>query len=221
MKLKWTNPIPAWPRIATVALLVTVTCFLVAAQFPVVELTNTPTVSRIAELEDNEQTLNLAVEFGFDPIIVKVVRQKSVIMFDKPNKNRLMWRLIRTPEALSFGMLSLIKAESGGNPRAVSVAAAYGLTQLQLPTARMYDKSADISALFSIETNIDLAFLHLEYLMDKYNGNWPLVLLSWNRGEGRVDSLIRIGQSPDNGYVRAVLTAAMSRNALLLNGTIR
>lgn len=210
---------PRWMRITVLTCLCLVTFLLVVERVgsswsaPSADFTMQ---QRLRYLQDEQRTLDLAIEFGYDPLIVKVVRQSAAATISKPTKNRLMWRLLRTSDELAFVMLALIKAESGGNPYAVSTASAYGLTQLQIPTARMYDTTINAQALFSIEQNIRVAFLHFEYLMNRYNGNWPLVLLMWNRGEGRVIDLIRSGQSPNNGYVNAVLVSAMSRSALAL-----
>ena len=98
----------------------------------------------------------------------------------------------------------LVEVESGFNIRAISRANAYGLTQVQLPTARFYESDITVDRLFEPERNLRIGFRYLRYLLDTYD-NVNIALLAYNRGPSRVKSLIEAGQDPDNGYPGALL----------------
>lgn len=156
---------------------------------------------------------DLAVEFSMDPAIVTLVDRYSREYMDDGGPE---WRLVRTPEFMSYIMLSLIYVESKGNTEAVGDGGkARGLTQIWLSTAREY---GDVTAeqLHLPETNISFAFKHFQHLLQKYRGNLALALYAWNRGTGRVDKLLLYGESPENGYAKKVYEAALVGNRDLL-----
>ena len=72
-------------------------------------------------------------------------------------------------------------------------------------TARFFRPELERVALFDRDTNLRLGFRFLKTLIDKYDGNVKLALLAYNRGPDRVDSILRNGGDPDNGYPRLVL----------------
>ncbi|HYH78199.1 MAG TPA: transglycosylase SLT domain-containing protein, partial [Longimicrobium sp.] len=82
---------------------------------------------------------------------------------------------------------------------------AVGLTQLMPSTARYFRRNVSREALFDRDTNLRLGFRFLKTLIVKYDGNVKLALLAYNRGPERVDSILRNGGNPDNGYARAVM----------------
>ena len=45
----------------------------------------------------------------------------------------------------------------------------------------------------------------------KYNGNIEFALLAYNRGPEKVDSILRSGGNPDNGYARAVMRKRLTK----------
>jgi soluble lytic murein transglycosylase-like protein len=106
------------------------------------------------------------------------------------------------PPKLAFG---LVATESEFNRHAVSPVGAVGYTQLMPSTARFFRPELERDALFDRDTNLRLGFRFLKTLIDKYHGNVKLALLAYNRGPDRVDSLLRNGDDPDNGYPRLVL----------------
>jgi soluble lytic murein transglycosylase-like protein len=103
---------------------------------------------------------------------------------------------------VAFG---LVRAESEFNRRAVSPVGAVGLTQLMPSTARYFKAGVSRTDLFDRDTNLRIGFRYLATLVKKYDGNLELALLAYNRGPDRVDTLLRQGADPNNGYVEMVL----------------
>ena len=93
----------------------------------------------------------------------------------------------------------LVNVESGFQLRAASRANAYGLTQVQLATARFYESDITMERLFEPERNLRIGFRYLRDLLETY-GDVNLALLAYNRGPSRVKELIDAGTDPDNGY---------------------
>ena len=93
----------------------------------------------------------------------------------------------------------LVNAESGFSVRAASRANAYGLTQLQVATARFYEPDITMELLFEPERNLRIGFRFLHDLLETY-GDVSIALLAYNRGPSRVKDLIDAGRDPDNGY---------------------
>lgn len=151
--------------------------------------------------------VELSAEFGFSTDVVVFVQTESMIRMAATPDNPA-WRLIRTPENLTYIMLSLIYAESGGDPNAIGDSGkAVGLTQIWTTTAKDYDPEATVDKLRNPEYNVHLGFEHFQRLLEKYRGNITLALHSWNRGEGTVDTLMMAGyiDKIDNGYAKKVI----------------
>ncbi|HJZ97369.1 MAG TPA: lytic transglycosylase domain-containing protein [Candidatus Solibacter sp.] len=77
---------------------------------------------------------------------------------------------------------SVIKVESNYNPYAVSTKGAQGLMQLIPETARRFG----VANAFNPIENIQGGARYLRYLLDLYEGNYPLALAAYNAGEGAV-----------------------------------
>lgn len=156
---------------------------------------------------------NLAVEFSMDPQIATLVDHYSREYLKKGGPE---WRLVRTPEFLTYVMLSVIWAESKGVAQAVGDGGrARGLTQIWLTTAQQYGE-VTAEQLLNPETNISYSFQHFHSLLKKYRGNLALTLYAWNRGGGTVDRLLLYGESPANGYAKKVYEAALLNNRELV-----
>lgn len=113
--------------------------------------------------------------------------------------------------ALSEGIapavaFQLVRVESGFYRRAISPVGAVGLAQLMPPTAFELDPNLRYADLFDRDTNLRLGFRYLRQMIDRYDGDLRLALLAYNRGPGTVDSILRIGGDPANGYARAVMS---------------
>ena len=153
---------------------------------------------------------DLAIEFGFNPIIVEIVDDQSrkAMLTAKGDE----FRLIQTQEYLTHIFLSLIYTESQGNVNARGdKGKAYGLTQIWLSTARDYVAEGTLkpAMLYDPQINIEISFLHFRHLLKEYRGNFTLALLAWNRGENRVNKIIAWGQSPANGFGAKVFNASI------------
>ncbi len=112
---------------------------------------------------------------------------------------------------------SLIMKESSFRQDTVSSSSAYGLMQLLVPTARIFDKKISFQKLLIPETNINLGIKYLKYLKKKFKGNLIHILAAYNGGEGNVRKWIkRFGKNFDidqipfyetRRYVKKVLSA--------------
>ncbi|HWA96409.1 MAG TPA: lytic transglycosylase domain-containing protein [Terracidiphilus sp.] len=80
-------------------------------------------------------------------------------------------------------LASVVKAESGGNPRAVSRAGAKGLMQLMPQTASEHG----VSDSFQPGQNIRGGTAYLDELLTRYNNNLALALAAYNAGPAAVD----------------------------------
>lgn len=82
-------------------------------------------------------------------------------------------------------VIAVIKAESAFNHRARSPKGALGLMQVLPSTARDYGVY-DPANLLQIDENIRVGTSHLARLMQRFDGDLPLVLAAYNAGEGAV-----------------------------------
>ena len=104
--------------------------------------------------------------------------------------------------ALGF---QLVKVESSFKATARSKMDAYGYTQLQLPTARFYDRSLTVRDLYDRETNLRIGFRFLRDLLEQFDHDMELALVAYNRGPGKVAGILATGGDPANGYAEAVM----------------
>ena len=168
-------------------------------------------ITEAAVHEGNElkRKHDLAIEFGFNPIIIEIVDDQSrkAMLTAKGDE----FRLIQTQEYLTHIFLSLIYVESKGVVDARGdKGKAYGLTQIWLTTARDYVDNLEPNQLYDPQINIEVSFLHFRHLLAEYRGNFTLALLGWNRGSGKVNKLISWGESPANGYGAKVFNASVT-----------
>jgi soluble lytic murein transglycosylase-like protein len=77
---------------------------------------------------------------------------------------------------------SVIKVESNYNPYAVSSKGALGMMQLIPETARRFG----VRNVFNPEENIQGGAKYLRYLLDLFDGSYPMALAAYNAGEAAV-----------------------------------
>jgi hypothetical protein len=92
-------------------------------------------------------------------------------------------------------LMAITRTESTYDPMAVSPVGAQGLMQLMPQTASLEgftgDKTGAPEMIFSAEENIKLGANHLRRLLDKYDGDWHLVIAGYNAGPQAVDRWIK------------------------------
>ncbi len=174
-------------------------------------LADATAIAQAAVYEQSElkRKHDLAIEFGFNPIIIEIVDDQSrkAMALTKGDE----FRLIQTQDYLTHIFLSLIYVESKGVVDARGdKGKAYGLTQIWLSTARDYVDNLEPHQLYDPQVNVEVSFLHFRHLLTEYRGNFTLALLAWNRGQGRVDKMISWGKSPTNGYGAKVFSASVT-----------
>jgi soluble lytic murein transglycosylase-like protein len=80
-------------------------------------------------------------------------------------------------------LASLVRAESGGNPRAISSAGARGLMQLMPATA----SDLGVQNSFRPDENLRGGSAYLDSLLTRYHNNLTLALAAYNAGPAAVD----------------------------------
>ncbi len=80
-------------------------------------------------------------------------------------------------------LASVVHAESGGNPRAISRAGARGLMQLMPATAA----NLGVSNSFAPDQNVAGGTAYLDQLLTRYHDNIALALAAYNAGPQAVD----------------------------------
>ena len=85
----------------------------------------------------------------------------------------------------------LVRQESEFNPKVISPAHAYGLTQIVPATGRQLARKAGIRGfstkmLFQPTTNLRLGTTYLRSLLDQWGGKWEQTLASYNAGKSHV-----------------------------------
>jgi len=125
-----------------------------------------------------------------------------------------------------FLLAGLIRQESEFNPKAVSRAKAYGLTQVLPRTGRSLARQAGMkrfsaAMLFQPDVNLHLGAMYLKALLAGHGGNLEHALASYNAGKSRTDEWVRRGSfreqaefvetapfSETRGYIQQVLRNA-------------
>jgi hypothetical protein len=112
--------------------------------------------------------------------------------------------------ALSEGLdpelaFRLVRVESNFNPRARSVADAFGLAQVQLATARHYEPRITEAQLYEPRRNLRIGFRYLYDLSTRYGDDMRLALLAYNVGPARLDEILEDGRTLTGRYAASVM----------------
>jgi soluble lytic murein transglycosylase len=107
-------------------------------------------------------------------------------------------------------MVGLMQIESNFNPNAQSTRNAYGLMQVRFPTALELDPGLDsFWQLYDPERNIKLGATYFRHLLDRYQGNYRMAALAYNRGPTRLDGEIMVEADISDRYYRLIRQAGM------------
>jgi len=117
-------------------------------------------------------------------------------------------------------LASLVKAESGGNPHAVSPVGARGLMQLMPATAA----TLGVDDSFKPEQNVRGGTAYLDSLLTRYHDNLALALAAYNAGPAAVDKYHGIPPYRETkAYVARVIhefnRRVLARQALVSSST--
>jgi soluble lytic murein transglycosylase len=100
-------------------------------------------------------------------------------------------RYSKEKELDPYVVAGLIRQESEFNPKAISVAKAYGLTQVLPSTGRHLSRQTGISRfvpsmLFQPEINLKLGTHFMRQLLNSFQASWERTLAAYNGGPTRV-----------------------------------
>lgn len=105
-------------------------------------------------------------------------------------------------------MVGLMQVESSFRQNAVSDMDAYGLMQVRMSTARSLDPTIETFwQLYSPERNIRLGSQYFRQLLDRYDGDYRMASLAYNRGPTRLDGELSENIDISDHYYRRILTA--------------
>ncbi len=147
---------------------------------------------------------------GFHPEASRIVRRRIPDVLDSPPVGRAyhLWR-IAYPRAFAplvehtaegehvppAFLRAIAREESAFDPRALSPAHAYGLTQLIRPTARRFGAEIGLTPgaddLLDPETNLRIGAHFMAFLFARYPDRPGVVPSAYNAGEGATDRWLR------------------------------
>jgi soluble lytic murein transglycosylase len=114
---------------------------------------------------------------------------------------------LQTPQGTDWTMVHAIaRQESQFAQNAISHAGARGLMQLMPGTAREEAGKAGVSymeasLISDAGYNVQLGSNHIQRLIARYNGSYPLAIAAYNAGPGRVNQWLRENGDPRSGGV--------------------
>jgi soluble lytic murein transglycosylase-like protein len=117
------------------------------------------------------------------PVAAPVADRGSDIKLSPADLNEMLTKAGHEHNVDMDLLASVVKAESGGNARAVSPAGARGLMQLMPATAA----DLGVSDSFKPEQNVRGGSTYLDALLTRYHDNLALALAAYNAGPAAVD----------------------------------
>jgi soluble lytic murein transglycosylase len=127
---------------------------------------------------------NLSFLTNLIKIEPKFVESKIFLsmLYPEKNYNHSSRKSILDP----YFLMSIIRQESGFNVNAVSGAKAYGLMQIQLPTAKKFKKHITVKELFNPISNVEVGSKYIIELMKNHQNKVELALAAYNAGPFRI-----------------------------------
>lgn len=152
----------------------------------------TAALEQEAKMQVKREMQKYAERFGIDVSMAKLV---FAISRDENLDPELIFRLIW--------------AESRFKTNCIGDVGEIGLMQIKYATALQIDPGATRKKLFDPAYNIRIGIKHLKDHLHFFRGDTRLALLAYNRGRGKVNQLLQMGENPANGYVKKVLETNM------------
>ncbi|MFZ3123243.1 MAG: lytic transglycosylase domain-containing protein [Thermodesulfovibrionales bacterium] len=178
----------------------------------VVLYTDVPQGKKAAKVIKTKEKNNKAISSDSKP--VKVAYSASTTHND--SYHPIINKKAKENEVDPSLVTAVIKAESNGNPHAVSRKGAMGLMQLMPGTAN----DLQVKNPFDPEENIDGGTRYLRYLIERFNGNLTLALAAYNAGPKTVEkhgSVPPIAETKQ--YVRKVLAIYKGKTDISFSGS--
>ncbi len=105
-------------------------------------------------------------------------------------------------------MVGLMQVESSFKQNAVSNMNAYGLMQVRMMTAQELDPTIETFwQLYSPERNIRLGSEYFRKLLDRYDDDYRMASLAYNRGPTRLDGQLSDNIDISDHYYRKIVAA--------------
>ena len=148
-------------------------------------------------------------------VYITIVEQQNLVQTElltdmyrynvRPEHYRLM-EIHAAKQDLDFDfMVRLMLVESGDDRYAMSNKFAYGLMQIQMPTAADMDGTlVSHWQLYNPKINIRIGTEYFRWLLDRYDGDYRLASLGYNMGPARLDQILKSGKEPNDGYFRKI-----------------
>ena len=178
----------------------------------VILYTDVPQGKKAAKVIKTKEKNNKAVSSNNKP--VKVAYNASITHND--SYHPIINKKAKENEVDPSLVTAVIRAESNGNPNAVSRKGAMGLMQLMPGTAN----DLQVKNPFDPEENIDGGTRYLRYLIERFNGNLTLALAAYNAGPKTVEkhgSVPPIAETRQ--YVRKVLAIYKGKTDISFSGS--
>jgi soluble lytic murein transglycosylase-like protein len=105
----------------------------------------------------------------------------------------------------------LVNIESRFQNGAQSGASAIGLTQLRLPTARVYDTTVGATDLMNPDVNLRIGFRYLKDLLKRFDQDVELALEAYNKGPTLITAQQDSGAVVKGRYSQAIMAGARKK----------